>query len=61
MLKYAFALAIVAEWVTGPTIASVASLATVSIRAVMATLLAWMVLEGLRAVLRAVQTLDDRA
>jgi hypothetical protein len=30
-------------------------------RALMATLLAWMILESLRAVLRVVQTLDDRA
>jgi len=61
MFKFAFALGIVAEWVTGPVVASAPALATAAIRALMATLLAWMALEAVRAVLRAVQTLDDQA
>lgn len=61
MFKFAFALGIVAEWVTGPAVTSAAALGTASIRAFMATLLAWMALESLRAVVRAVQALDDKA
>jgi len=61
MFKFAVALGIVAEWVTGPVIASAPAFGMAAARALMATLLAWMVLEALRAVVRAVQTLDDRA
>jgi len=61
MFKFAFALGIVAEWMTGPVIASAPSFGAAAARALMATLVAWMVLEGLRALVRAVETLDDRA
>ena len=61
MLKFAFALGIAAEWMTGPVVASGPSFGMAAARTLMATLLAWMVLEALRAVVRAVQTLDDRA
>jgi hypothetical protein len=61
MLKFALALGIVAEWITGPVIASAPAFGLAATRAFMATLVAWMALEAARAVLRAVQTLDDRA
>ena len=61
MLKFAFALGICFEWLTGPVVDSAVGLAFAVMRALMATLLAWMILETLRAVLRVVQTLDDRA
>lgn len=61
MFKFAFALGIVAEWVTGPVIASAPAFGLAASRAFIATLVAWMILEGLRTLVRAVQTLDDRA
>jgi hypothetical protein len=61
MFKFAFALGIVAEWVTGPVIASAPAFAMAAARTLMAALVAWMALEALRALVRAVQTLDDRA
>ena len=61
MFKFAFALGIVAEWMTGPVIASGPAFGMAASRALMATLVAWMVLEALRALVRAVDTLDDRA
>jgi hypothetical protein len=61
MFKFAFALGIVVEWMTGPVVSSGPAFGMAATRALMATLLAWMVLEGLRAVVRAVQTLDDQA
>jgi hypothetical protein len=61
MFKFALALGIVAEWITGPVVASVPAFGLAASRALMATLVAWMALEALRAVVRAVQTLDDRA
>jgi hypothetical protein len=61
MLKFALALGICFEWLTGPAVDSAVGFAFAVMRALMATLLAWMILESLRAVLRVVQTLDDRA
>jgi hypothetical protein len=61
MFKFAFALGIVAEWVTGPVIASAPAFGMAASRTLIATLLAWMALEAVRTVVRAVQTLDDRA
>jgi len=61
MFKFAFAIGVVAEWITGPVVASGPAFAMVVTRALMATLVAWMALEALRAVVRAVQTLDDKA
>ena len=60
MFKFAFALGIIVEWVTGPMVASPAAFGLAAARALMATLVAWMALEAMRAVVRAVQTLDDR-
>jgi hypothetical protein len=60
MFKFAFALGIVAEWIAGPVIASAPAFGMAASRAFIATLLAWIALEALRAVVRAVQTLDDR-
>jgi hypothetical protein len=61
MFKFAFALGIVAEWVTGPVIASAPAFGIAASRTFIATLLAWMALEAVRTVVRAVQTLDDHA
>jgi hypothetical protein len=61
MFKFALALGICAEWLTGPGVSSAASFGFAATRTLMATLAAWMVLETLRAIVRAVQTLDDRA
>ncbi|HTT11677.1 MAG TPA: hypothetical protein VMG60_12355 [Burkholderiaceae bacterium] len=61
MLKFAFAVGVVAEWITGPEVTSGPAFAMAVTRALMATLAAWMALEVLRAVVRAVQTLDDKA
>lgn len=59
MLKFALALGIVAEWLLGPTVHSLPALGASSLRALMFTLLAWMILETSRMLVRAVQTLDD--
>jgi hypothetical protein len=61
MFKFALALGIVAEWITGPVVASGPGFGLAATRALMATLAAWMALEALRALVRAVQTLDDGA
>jgi hypothetical protein len=61
MFKFALALGIIAEWITGPVVASAPSFGLAVARTFMATLVAWMALEAARAVVRAVQTLDDRA
>jgi hypothetical protein len=60
MFKFAFALGIVVEWVSGPVVASAPAFGMAAARMLMATLAAWTVLEACRAVVRAVQTLDDR-
>lgn len=59
MFKFAFALGIIVEWVLGPVVASPAAFGMATARTLMATLVAWMALEAIRAVVRAVQTLDD--
>jgi hypothetical protein len=59
MMKFALALGIVAEWLLGPTVHSLPALGTAALRALMFTLLAWMILETSRMLMRAVQTLDD--
>jgi len=61
MFKFALALGIVAEWITGPVVASAPGFGLAVTRGLMATLVAWMALEALRALVRAVQTLDDGA
>jgi hypothetical protein len=60
MLKFALAIGICFEWLTGPAVGSVAEFGQAATRTVMATLAAWMVLEALRAVLRVIDTLDER-
>jgi hypothetical protein len=61
MLKFAVALGITIEWLTGPAVGSAVGFAFAALRTAMATLAAWMVLEALRAVVRAIEALDDRA
>lgn len=61
MLKFAFAIGICFEWLTGPAVTSAAAFGLAATRTWMATLLAWMILEALAAVVRVVATLDDRA
>lgn len=59
MFKFAFAIGIIVEWLTGPVVGSPAAFGMAAARAFMLTLAAWMVLETMRAIVRAVQTLDD--
>lgn len=61
MFKFALAAGIVAEWLYGPAVESMMGFGFASLRALMATLAAWMVLEALRALVDAVMMLDDRA
>ena len=60
MLKFAIAAGICFEWVRGPALNSLQLLGSASIRAMIAALLAWMVLETLQAVWRTVMLLDNR-
>jgi hypothetical protein len=59
MLKFALALGIAAEWLLGPAVHSLEGIGVASLRALMFTLLAWMILETSRLLVRAVMTLDD--
>lgn len=60
MFKFAFLLGIAAEWLLGPAVTSAESLASASLRAFMFMLLAWTLLEAVRMLVRAVQSLEDR-
>jgi hypothetical protein len=60
MFKFGMCAGVSFEWVHGPTVNSLASLGSASIRALLAALLAWMALEALQAVWRTVMTLDNR-
>jgi len=60
MFKYAFVIGIVAEWLLGPEIGSPEMAVYALVRALIAMLAAWMVLEALRLPVRAVKTLDDK-
>jgi hypothetical protein len=60
MFKFAICAGISFEWACGPTVNSLHSFGSTSIRALLAALLAWMVLEALHAVWRSVMTLDSR-
>jgi hypothetical protein len=60
MLKFALCAGICFEWMYGPPVGSWHSLASASIRALLAALLSWMVLEAARAVWRTVMQLDPR-
>jgi hypothetical protein len=59
MFKYAFLAGIAVEWITGPAVHSAPALGFACLRALMFTLLAWMILEGLAAIGRYVTTFDD--
>jgi hypothetical protein len=61
VLKYAFIIAVAVEWLFGPAVASPLSFGLACLRTFMATLLAWMILEGVRLLVGAVMTLDDKA
>jgi hypothetical protein len=58
MLKFALALGIAAEWLLGPAVHTLPAIGAASLRALMFTLLAWMILETCRLLVRAVMTLD---
>jgi hypothetical protein len=60
MLKFALAAGIVYEWLFGASVLSLASLEYAVLRAVCATLLAWMILEAGRVLLMAALALDGR-
>ena len=60
MLKFGICAGICFEWVYGPPVNSLHSLGSASVRALMAALLAWVALESLQAVWRAVMMLDDQ-
>lgn len=59
MFKFAFAIGIVLEWVLGPALHSLHAFGYAALRAVVFMLLAWMVLEAVRMMVRAVDTLED--
>jgi hypothetical protein len=60
MFKFALCFGIGYEWICGPDAVSLQSIGASSLRALLATMLAWMVLEGLRAVYLSIMTLDSR-
>lgn len=60
MFKFAVVVGITIEWLTGPTVGSAADFAFAVTRTTMAALAAWMVLEALRAIVRVIESLDDR-
>lgn len=60
MFKFAFIAGIVAEWLFGPTVDSVVGFGFAALRATMAMLLAWMVLEALHLLLRGALSYDDQ-
>ena len=60
MLKFGISAGICFEWVYGPAVNSLHSLASAGIRAAVGGLLAWMVLEAVRGVWRTVMLLDDQ-
>jgi hypothetical protein len=61
MFKYAMMAGIAGEWLFGASVATLEQLAVASLRALMLMLLAWMILESLRALFAAVMTFSDRA
>jgi len=60
MLKFALALGIVFEWLTGPAVNSLPSFAYEALHALCATLFAWMVLECGRVLFLGAMSLEDR-
>jgi hypothetical protein len=59
MLKFAFAAGICAEWLLGPAVHSAPAFGFACARGFMYAMLAWIVLEGVRAVGKYVETFDD--
>jgi hypothetical protein len=59
MFKFAIAAGIVFEWVFGASIFTLQSFGYAALRTICATLLAWMVLEGMRVLFLAAMSLDD--
>jgi hypothetical protein len=60
MLKFGICAGICFEWVCGPPVNSLHALGSASVRALMAAMLAWIALEALQAIWRAVMMLDDQ-
>jgi len=60
MLKFAICIGICYEWLYGPQIHTLQSVGSASVRALLTALLAWMALEALQAVWKAIMTLDNR-
>lgn len=60
MLKFALCAGVCYEWVTGPPLTSLAGLPSACLRALLASLLAWIVLEVGQALWKAAMLLDDR-
>lgn len=61
MFKLALAAGIVIEWLFGPAVESIAGFGFAGLRALTAGALAWIVLEAVHLLVRAVLLLDDRA
>jgi len=61
MLKIALAVGISFEWIFGASVFTVRSFGFAALRALCATLLAWMVLEMIRVLLAGAMSLDPRA
>jgi hypothetical protein len=58
MLKFAFALAVAFEWLTGPSVYTVHTFEVVAFHTFCATLLAWIVLETWRTLYLGAMSLD---
>lgn len=61
VFKFAIAAGISVEWLLGPTVESWLGLGFASLRALIATAAAWMILEAGRALVGAVMALEDKA
>jgi len=59
MFKFGICVGICFEWVCGAPVNSLHSLGSASIRALLASLLAWIALEVLQAIWRTVMMLDN--
>jgi hypothetical protein len=60
MFKIALALGIAFEWLYGASVNTVHSFGYAALRALCATLLCWMALEGIRVLVAAAMSLDPR-
>ena len=61
VFKFAIAAGISVEWLFGPTVESWLGFGFASLRALMATVAAWMIFEAVRALVGAVMALEDKA